>query len=131
MTIWEQCNAIHDLPIDEVYAIEKKYYNYSNSDECQLWETAKGIIRIHEHNLEREAKKQRQWEHDLEAYKEVHTWPGKWLESDRVTKNGGCYLLDGWTFYVDKKEHISKMTEEIRKADTMLQMMLIADEGVI
>ena len=128
MTIWEQCSAIHELPISEVYDLEKKYYNYSNSDECELWETAKGIIRIHEYKMEREAEKQRQWERDLAAYKEVYTWPGKWLESDRVTKNGGCYLLDGWTFYVDKKEHISKMTEAIRKADTILKMILIGDD---
>ena len=67
MTIWEQCSAIHELPISEVYDLEKKYYNYSNSDECELWETAKGIIRIHEYKMEREAEKQRQWE-QTEAY---------------------------------------------------------------
>lgn len=128
MTIWEQCAAIHELPISEVYDLEKKYYNYSNSDECELWEAAKGIIRIHEYKMEREAEKQRQWERELAAYQEVYKWPEQWLESDRVTKNGGCYLLDGWTFYVDKKEHISKMTEAIRKADTILKMMLIGDD---
>lgn len=128
MTIGEQCNAIHDLPIDEVYAIEKKYYNYSNSDECQLWETAKGIIRIHEHRQERATEKQRQWEGELSAYQEVYKWPEKWLDNDRVTKNGGCYLLDGMTFYVEKNEHVTKMTEAIRKADTMLKMMLIPDD---
>ena len=128
MTIREKCNAMWDMPIDEVYAIEKKYYNYSNADECELWQTAKKVVERHERRLAREAEKKRQWERDLAAYKEVYTWPGKWLESDRVTKNGGCYLLDGWTFYVDKKEHISKMTEAIRKADTILKMMLIGDD---
>lgn len=128
MTIWEQCNAIHDMPISEVYDLEKKYYNYTNMDEEQLWKTAKGIIRTHEHRLEREAEKQRQWEMDLAAYKEVYKWPEKWLENDRVEKNGGCYTLDGMTFYVEKQAHITKITEAIRKADTMLKMMLIVDE---
>ena len=119
MTIWEQCNAMWDMPIDAVYAVEKKYYNYSNTDECELWQTAKKVVERHERRLAREAEKERQWEIDMAAYKEVYKWPEKWIENDRVKKNGSCYTLDGLTFYVDKKEHISKMTEAIRKADTM------------
>lgn len=128
MTIWEQCNAIWDMPINEVYAIEKKYYNYSNTDECELWQTAKKVVERHERRLEREAEKQRQWEIDAAAYKTVYKWPEKWLENDRVEKNGGCYTLDGLTFYVDKQAHITEVTEAIRKADTMLKMMLLTEE---
>ena len=128
MTIWEQCNAIWDMPIDEVYAIEKKYYNYSNTDECELWQTAKKVVERHERRLEREAEKQRQWEIDMAAYKTVYKWPEKWLENDRVEKNGGCYTLDGLTFYVEKQAHITEVTEAIRKADTMLKMMLLTEE---
>lgn len=127
-TIWEQCADMWELPIEEVRAIEKKYYNYANSDECELWQTAKKIINQHEHRLQVEAEKQKQWEYDLSAYKEVSKWPEKWLENDRVTKNGGCYLLDGLTFYTDQSEHISKKTEAIRKGDTLLKMMLIVDD---
>ena len=128
MTIWEQCNALWELPIEEVYALEKKYYNYTNTDECELWETTKRIIEKHERAIAREAEKQKQYEIDLAAYKEVYKWPQRWLENDRVTVNGGCYLLDGWTFYVERKVHMTKITEEIRKADTLLKMMLIGDE---
>lgn len=128
MTIWEQCNAIHDLPISEVYDLEKKYYNYTNMDEEQLWKTAKGIIRTHEHRMEREAEKKRKWEIDMVAYKMVYKWPEKWLENNRVEKNGGCYTLDGLTFYVEKQAHITEVTEAIRKADTMLKMMLLGDD---
>lgn len=62
MTIWEQCNAIWDMPIDEVYAIEKKYYNYSNTDECELWQTAKKVVERHERRLEREAESRKETE---------------------------------------------------------------------
>jgi len=79
-----------DMPIDAVYAIEKKYYNYSNTDECELWQTAKKVVERHERRLAREAEKERQWEIDMAAYKEVYKWPEKWLENDRVKKNGGA-----------------------------------------
>ena len=128
MTIWEQCNAMWDMPIDEVYAIEKKYYNYSNTDECELWQTAKKVVERHERRLAREAEKERQWEIDMATYKTVYKWPEKWLENDRVEKNGGCYTLDGLTFYVEKQAHITEVTEAIRKADTMLKMMLLTEE---
>ncbi len=128
MTIWEQCNAMWDMPIDEVYAIEKKYYNYSNTDECELWQTAKKVVERHERRLAREAEKKRKWEIDMAAYKTVYKWPEKWLENDRVEKNGGCYTLDGLTFYVEKQAHITEVTEAIRKADTMLKMMLLTEE---
>ena len=128
MTIWEQCNAMWDMPIDEVYAIEKKYYNYSNTDECELWQTAKKVVERHERRLAREAEKERQWEIDMATYKTVYKWPEKWLENDRVEKNGGCYTLDGFTFYVEKQAHITEITESIRKADTMLKMMLLTEE---
>ena len=128
MTIWEQCNAIWDMPIDAVYAIEKKYYNYSNTDECELWQTAKKVVERHERRLAREAEKERQWEIDMAAYKTVYKWPEKWLENDRVEKNGGCYTLDGLTFYVEKQAHITEVTEAIRKADTMLKMMLLTED---
>lgn len=128
MTIWEQCNAMWDMPIDEVYAIEKKYYNYSNTDECELWQTAKKVVERHERILAREAEKKRKWEIDMAAYKTVYKWPEKWLENDRVEKNGGCYTLDGLTFYVEKQAHITEVTEAIRKADTMLKMMLLTEE---
>lgn len=128
MTIWDQCAALWELPIEEVYALEKKYYNYSNTDECELWKTTKRIIEKHERTIAREAEKKKQYEVDLAAYKEVYKWPGKWLENDRVTVNGGCYLLDGWTFYVERKGHMTKITDEIRKADTMLKMMLIVGD---
>lgn len=127
MTIWEKCNAMWDMPIDEVYAIEKKYYNYSNTDECELWQTAKKVVERHERRLEREAEKQRQWEIDMATYKTVYKWPEKWLENDRVEKNGGCYTLDGLTFYVEKQAHITEVAEAIRKADTMLKMMLLTE----
>ena len=127
MTIWEQCNAMWDMPIDSVYAIEKKYYNYSNTDECELWQTAKKVVERHERRLAREAEKKRQWEIDMAAYKTVYKWPEKWLENDRVEKNGGCYTLDGLTFYVEKQAHITEVTEAIRKADTMLKMMLLTE----
>lgn len=127
MTIWEKCNAMWDMPIDEVYAIEKKYYNYSNTDECELWQTAKKVVERHERRLEREAEKQRQWDIDMATYKTVYKWPEKWLENDRVEKNGGCYTLDGLTFYVEKQAHITEVTEAIRKADTMLKMMLLTE----
>ena len=127
MTIWEQCNAMWDMPIDEVYAIEKKYYNYSNTDECELWQTAKKVVERHERRLAREAEKERQWEIDMSAYKTVYKWPEKWLENDRVEKNGGCYTLDGLTFYVEKQAHITEITESIQKADTMLKMMLLTE----
>ena len=128
MTIWEQCNTMWDMPIDEVYAIEKKYYNYSNTDECELWQTAKKVVERHERRLAREAEKKRKWEIDMAAYKTVYKWPEKWLENDRVEKNGGCYTLDGLTFYVEKQAHITEVTEAIRKADTMLKMMLLTEE---
>jgi hypothetical protein len=128
MTIWEQCNAMWDMPIDAVYAIEKKYYNYSNTDECELWQTAKKVVERHERRLAREAEKERQWEIDMSAYKTVYKWPEKWLENDRVEKNGGCYTLDGLTFYVEKQAHITEITESIRKADTMLKMMLLTED---
>ena len=127
MTIWEQCNAMWYMPIDSVYAIEKKYYNYSNTDECELWQTAKKVVELHERRLAREAEKKRQWEIDMAAYKTVYKWPEKWLENDRVEKNGGCYTLDGLTFYVEKQAHITEVTEAIRKADTMLKMMLLTE----
>lgn len=128
MTIWEQCNAMWDMPIDAVYAIEKKYYNYSNTDECELWQTAKKVVERHERRLAREAEKERQWEIDMSAYKTVYKWPEKWLENDRVEKNGGCYTFDGLTFYVEKQAHITEVTEAIRKADTMLKMMLLTED---
>ena len=128
MTIWDQCAELWELPTEEVYALEKKYYNYSNTDECELWETTKRIIEKHERAIAREAEKKKQMEIDVAAYKEVSKWPERWLENDRVTKNGGCYLLDGLTFYTERHEHISKMTESIRKGDTLLKMMLIVDD---
>ena len=128
MTIWDQCAALWELPIEEVYTLEKKYYNYTNTDECKLWETTKRIIEKHERAIAREAEKQKQYEIDLAAYKEVYKWPQRWLENDRVTINGGCYLLDGLTFYVDRKGHISKMTEAIRAADEKLKILLGDEE---
>ena len=128
MTIWEQCNAMWDMPIDEVYAIEKKYYNYSNTDECELWQTAKKVVERHERRSEREAEKKRKETEIGWAYAAAYKIQQGWLDNDRITQNGGSFLLDGMTFYVDRRGRAEEMTAAIYAADEKLKILLGDDD---
>lgn len=129
MTIWEQCNAMWAMPIDEVYAIEKKYYNYSNTDECELWQTAKKVVERHERRSAREAERKRKETEIGWAYAAAYKIQQGWIDNDRITQNGGSFLLDGMTFYVEHYGPAEKMTAAIYAADEKLKILLGDDEN--
>ena len=79
-TIWDQCAEMWELPIEEVSALERKYYNYTNSDECQLWETAKKILNQHEHRKQIEAQKAAESEARLATLEKCVTIMNEWRE---------------------------------------------------
>lgn len=129
MTIWDQCAALWELPIEEVYALEKKYYNYSNTDECKLWETAKRIIEKHERTIARETERKRKETEIGQAYAAAYKIQKGWLDNDRITQNGGSFLLDGMTFYVKPYGGtVEKMTAAIYVADEKLKILLGDEE---
>ena len=93
-----------------------------------MWQTAKKVVERHERRLAREAEKKRKETEIGWAYAAAYKIQQGWLDNDRITQNGGSFLLDGMTFYIDRRGRAEEMTAAIYAADEKLKILLGDDD---
>mgnify|MGYP001588674817 FL=1 len=136
-TIWDQCAEMWELPIEEVSALERKYYNYTNSDECQLWETAKKILNQHEHRKQIEAQKAAESEARLATLEKCVTIMNEWREKGAVEDDQKLiptWTYNGYHFYSDSRGRgvkVGDWLEHILTADAKLDAIMQMESEII